>query len=129
VAPQTGRFQPVDRLRRSVEFQQVMRRGHRAAGRAFVVVCAPRAERAPAGRQVRLGITVSRKVGNAVVRNRVKRRVREWFRAERASLAASVDVVVIGRAPAAALAFTDFANELSDLSSAALRGMRRPGAA
>lgn len=129
MAPQTGRFQPVDRLRRSVEFQQVMRRGRRAAGSAFVVICAPRAERAPAGRQTRLGITVSRKVGNAVVRNRVKRRVREWFRSERASLGAGVDVVVIGRAPAASLAHAEFANELSNLSSAAVRGMRRPGAA
>ena len=129
MTPQTGRFQPVDRLRRSVEFQQVTRKGRRVAGNAFVVVCT---ERKPAGsgaRQTRLGITVSRKVGNAVVRNRVKRRVREWFRAARASLGAGIDLVVIGRGAAATLAHAEFVAELSSLSLAAVRGARRPGAA
>jgi ribonuclease P protein component len=48
----------------------------------------------------RLGITVSRKVGRAVVRNRVKRRVREWFRGSRAKLREGIDLVVIGRSSA-----------------------------
>jgi ribonuclease P protein component len=128
VSPQTGRFQPVDRLRRSVEFQQVIRRGRRVAGAAFVVVCAPR-KPAPAEQPIRLGITVSRKVGNAVVRNRVKRRIREWFRAQREPLGAGVDLVVIGRAAAAGLEYSNFAAELSKLSSAAVRGARQAGAA
>jgi ribonuclease P protein component len=51
----------------------------------------------------RLGITVSRKVGSAVVRNRVKRRVREWFRGSRAKLRTGIDLVVIGRSMAAGL--------------------------
>lgn len=129
MSPQTGPFKPVDRLRRSVEFQQVIRRGRRVAGAAFVVVCAPRKERPDAERPIRLGITVSRKVGNAVVRNRVKRRIREWFRAGRGALGAGVDLVVIGRAAAAALPSADFIAELSQLSSAAVRGARQAGAA
>lgn len=52
----------------------------------------------------RLGITVSRKVGSAVVRNRVKRQVREWFRAARPRLRPGIDLVVIGRSAAARLA-------------------------
>jgi ribonuclease P protein component len=128
MSPQTGRFQPVDRLRRSVEFQQVIRRGRRVAGAAFVVVCAPRKQML-AEQPVRLGITVSRKVGNAVVRNRVKRRIREWFRAQRGPLGAGVDLVVIGRAAAASLEYASFAAELSKLSSAAVRGALQAGAA
>lgn len=48
---------------------------------------------------VRVGITVSAKVGNAVVRNRVKRRLREAVRHERAGLPA-VDLVIVARASA-----------------------------
>jgi ribonuclease P protein component len=46
-------------------------------------------------RTSRLGVTVSSRVGNAVVRNRVKRLVRDIFRNRRLSLPAIVDVVVI----------------------------------
>ncbi len=48
----------------------------------------------------RLGVTVSRKVGNAVVRNRIKRRIREWFRADRSLVENGRDLVVIARRPA-----------------------------
>ena len=54
--------------------------------------------------RARLGITASRKVGNAVTRNRVKRRIREWFRRGGRDLLAGLDVVVIARASAARLA-------------------------
>jgi len=125
----TGRFQPVDRLRRSVEFQQVIRSGRRVAGAAFVVVCSQQRAHPDTARQAnRLGITVSRKVGNAVVRNHVKRRIREWFRASRGPLGPGVDLVVIGRKASAKLPQTPFFAELSLLSSAAVRGARQAGA-
>lgn len=63
----------------------------------------------------RLGLTVSRKVGGAVVRNRVKRRVREWFRLSRAQLSAGVDLVVIARRGAGGLATCQIASELDRL--------------
>jgi ribonuclease P protein component len=44
-----------------------------------------------------LGITASRRVGNAVVRNRVKRLVREWFRTGRPASTRGFDIVVIAR--------------------------------
>lgn len=60
--------------------------------------------RGVAGREgPRLGITVSRRVGGAVQRNRVKRQVREWFRHERGRLATGQELVVIGRREAVAL--------------------------
>ena len=74
--------------------------GRRHASGAFVVIV--RAASGPTGR-ARLGITASRKVGNAVVRNRVKRRVREWFRREGQPLMMDLDAVVIARAGAGGL--------------------------
>jgi len=49
------------------------------------------------GIRARLGLTVSRKVGNAVVRNRVKRRVREWFRSGGRTPLSGGRLVVIAR--------------------------------
>ena len=63
----------------------------------------------------RLGVTVSRKVGNAVERNRVKRRIREWFRRTRASLAPDVELVVIARRQSLELLAREADAELSRL--------------
>jgi len=62
----------------------------------------------------RLGVTVSRRIGNAVVRNRVKRRVREIFRKEmRAKLPAGTAVVVIARGGAGMLESSAIRDELT----------------
>ncbi len=63
----------------------------------------------------RLGITASRKVGNAVVRNRVKRAIREWFREAWHDLPEGVDVVVIARRAAAELEPREIVGELQKL--------------
>ena len=105
------------------------RRGRRAAGAAFVVLVSDYDARRGDPIKCRLGITVSRKVGGAVVRNRVKRRVREWFRARRGSLGSGLDWVVIARAPAAGLAREAAEDELSRLCQAALRTAPQAGAA
>jgi ribonuclease P protein component len=64
----------------------------------------------------KLGLAVSRRVGNAVARNRVKRLVREWFRRNRAALPPATDWVVIARQGAAELAAPAFASELGRLA-------------
>ena len=53
----------------------------------------------------RIGITVSRKVGNAVVRNRIKRRVREYYRLHSIAVTKDWDFHVIAKKPAATLSF------------------------
>lgn len=79
------------RLRRRREFLQVQQRGRRLyAGEVLVLVIGS------GGSGPRIGITVSSKVANAVGRNRVKRWVREAFRAVRADLP-PLDLVVIAR--------------------------------
>lgn len=91
--------------------------GSRQASRYFILLVVLRADTAEEAGP-RLGITVSRKVGNAVVRNRVKRRIREWFRRERSALEERADLVVIARPPAAGLAGRAVAQELQELATA-----------
>ena len=72
-------------------------------GRHFILFILPNS----VGR-CRLGVTLSRKVGNAVVRNQARRRVREIFRKRRGQVSASLDIVVhakpeIARKPLAVL--------------------------
>jgi ribonuclease P protein component len=82
------------RLRRSGDFTRVERQGVRASGR-FVVVVAKKS-----GKVGRVGFTVSKKVGNAVARNFVKRRLREIARTHKA-LWQGRDLVIIAKPEAA----------------------------
>jgi len=93
--------------------------------RSFVVLMADQpatVDLAPA----RLGITVSRRVGPAVVRSRVKRGIREWFRRTEVELADGKDLVVIARASAAEASPRDIAE---DLDRAMRQLSRRKGTA
>ena len=123
----TGRFQRSDRIRRSRDFQRTGRLGERVASRYFVVLLAPaggvvrQAVRSRRSGSQRLGITASRKVGNAVARNRVKRAVREWFRKERFTLELDSDLVVIARREATSLSTQEIAETLRDLTGRAAR--------
>ena len=81
------------RLRRRQDFLRVQSGGARVTTKHFVFLMAPRTPHAP----TRLGITVTRKVGCAVVRNRAKRLVRETFRQLSGRLPEGVDMVVIVR--------------------------------
>ena len=101
------------RLRDPRDFQRVNRSGVRRASTHFVAVVAP----ARSDPQVKLGLAVSRRVGNAVERNRVKRHVREWFRHNRHRLPPATDWVVIARKGAAQLATPALASELGRLAA------------
>jgi ribonuclease P protein component len=88
------------RLSRSAEFDKVLRNGRSHAGREFVLYVFPRGGDEPP----RLGLSVSRKVGGAVERNRVKRVLREAFALESPRLPEGSDAVVIARPDARRLA-------------------------
>jgi ribonuclease P protein component len=84
----------MERLKRRREFVRAAARGARSATRGLVLQALDRGDEAPA----RIGFTVTKKVGNAVQRNRVRRRLREAARAVMPQGAhAGCDYVVIGR--------------------------------
>ena len=88
------------RLTRSADFDRILRNGRSHAGRELVLYVFPRGGEEPP----RLGLSVSRKVGGAVERNRVKRLLREAFTQESARLPVGMDAVVIARPGAGELA-------------------------
>jgi ribonuclease P protein component len=89
------------RLSRSAEFDRVYREGRSHAGRHLVLYSFPREvdDEPP-----RLGLSVGRKVGGAVERNKVKRLLREAFWQSEERLPTGHDFVVVARADAAQLA-------------------------
>jgi ribonuclease P protein component len=84
------------RLSRSADFDAVYRRGRSASSRHLVVYAFARDPGAGAS-EPRVGLTVSRKVGGAVERNRVKRLLREASARVTPSLGADVDLVIVAR--------------------------------
>ena len=86
------------RLRRRAEFLKVQERGQKIQADCFLALVLP--NQRPDG-LTRAGFTVSTKVGNAVVRNRIRRRLRELFRTRRESLPKGLDMVLIARNTAA----------------------------
>jgi ribonuclease P protein component len=90
------------RLSRSADFDRVFREGRSHASRHLVLYAFPRADLTE-DRDPRLGVSVGRKVGGAVERNRVKRVLREAFWAVAASLPEGHDFVLVARPDAGAL--------------------------
>jgi ribonuclease P protein component len=81
------------RLSRSAEFERVYRQGRSSANRHLVLYAFPN----PAAERSRLGLSVSRKVGGAAERNRVKRLLREAFGQAEEGLQGGHDLVVVAR--------------------------------
>jgi ribonuclease P protein component len=96
------------RLRKRIDFSAVAARGRKLYLPDFIIIKAASDFSIP-----RIGVTVSRKVGNSVHRNRIKRLIREFFRNNR-NLFLSADYNIIARSGAVNLGFDDVCQELAN---------------
>lgn len=112
------RFRPEQHLRRQHEIRSVREQGRRVDCRAFTIwwkrreAPAPE-ETAPAGPRVCV-IASTAAVGNAVRRNRAKRRLREVFRAHQTAVPASCDLLLIARSSALQSPMPELAQKFTD---------------
>jgi ribonuclease P protein component len=109
----------MERLRQRADFLAAAT-GMKVPAGAFVLQARRRGDDGPA----RLGFTVSKKVGNAVERNRVRRRLREIVRLSPLPLSSGHDYVLVGRRAALTLPFTRIAQDFEG----ALERVRKRGA-
>jgi ribonuclease P protein component len=115
------------RLRRRAEFQRVAR-GRRKALDAFTLQAARRDEGDNGPTGPRVGLTVTRKVGNAIERNRIRRRLKEALRAARPlEVEANHDYVLVARRDALARSFTALVEDVRRAFRAVQRNERDKG--
>src|SRR4029077_14521405 len=104
------KFPQASRILRSAEFRAVYDNGIRLSGPLFAAFCLANPD--SSRRTARLGLTVPRAIGGAVVRNRIKRRIREAFRLHRAEIGPQWDIVVNPRRAALNASFPDIERAL-----------------
>ena len=92
------------RLKKNRAFQYVYHKGHSVACRNLVMLLAP-------GRELKIGFSVSKKTGNAVTRNRIKRRLRECFRPLIGDVKTGL-YVIVARPSAAEAAFDELKRDV-----------------
>lgn len=100
-------FGKQERIRKRKDYLTIYQQGTRGYSEHFITLT----KKNPLCVQ-RLGITVSKKVGNAVKRNRIKRLLREFFRLNKSRLSNSQDILIIAKRGIPALRYQDVCNEL-----------------
>ncbi len=99
------------RLRQTRDFDRARASGRSWANATLVCYVFDRGDTGPA----RIGITVGKRSGNAVVRNRIKRRLRELIREHHPAISPGADLVLIARTPAALASLDALGHDLSNL--------------
>lgn len=101
-------FTKRERVRKRTEFITIYNKGVRKESEHFKTVLL-----ANNLQWSRLGLTVSKKVGKAVQRNAVKRRLREYFRLHKGLLTEPCDIVIISKPGAQSLTYAEMCEELN----------------
>ena len=105
------------RLRKHAQFSRVQSKGRRMGGKFLIVIFAPSSFLG-----VRFGLTVSKRVGCAVTRNRVKRRLRDILRQNKEALdSMQADVVCIAKQEAASASYQALKQDILDIFQRACR--------
>jgi len=118
------------RLKKRREFLGVQNQGKKVHLRSFLVFLTARSPRSTTAGEdagppaTRLGITVTRKIGKAVTRNRIKRLVREVFRRQRLDFPSGWDMVWVAKRGAAAVSYAEVVQDMEALIERAA-GARR----
>jgi len=93
VCPTDESFPKGVRIRKRAEYLEIQRTGVAVHGRLLIGIVRRAEDRVA----TRLGITTTKKIGTAVVRNRIRRLIREAFRRNRGALPPNVDIVVVAK--------------------------------
>lgn len=117
------KFGPERRIRTSPEFQSIQRQAQRAVSHNFVFLVA---KAATPDALPRLGITVTKRVGNSVRRSRLKRIIRAAFQQENGMIPLGYDLVVICRVDRDDLKTADVIAQFRNSSKKLLRSLNQP---
>lgn len=99
------------RIKKNQDFSLVFRKGKSVANRQFVLYVLHKPEQ----EHFRIGLSVSKKIGNAVMRNQIKRRIREVCQQLKDELDHEKDYVIIARKPTARMNFSEIKSSLIHL--------------
>ncbi|WP_379970844.1 ribonuclease P protein component [Ectobacillus sp. sgz5001026] len=98
-----------NRIKKNEEFQKVFKLGVSNANRQFVMYSLHK----PGQEHFRIGLSVSKKLGNAVVRNKTKRMIRQVFTEYKDCIDSEKDFVIIARKPCVEMTYEQFKSSLS----------------
>lgn len=99
------------RIKKNKDFQIVFKQGKSFANRQFIIYVLKKNEQSA----FRIGLSVSKKIGNSVMRNRIKRRIRQSFFELKDFIKVENDYVIIARKPAAEMEFHEIKSSLIHL--------------
>lgn len=97
-----------NRVKKNKEFQTVFQKGVSNANRQFVLYYLNK----PGQADFRIGLSVSKKIGNAVMRNRIKRMIRQVFTELKEGIDSEKDFVIIARKPCVEMTYEQFKSSL-----------------
>lgn len=99
------------RIKKNEEFQYIFKHGKSFANRQLVIYYIKK----PGQKHFRIGLSVGKKIGNAVTRNRIKRYLREAFHAFKDEINPELDIIVIARQPTKNMGFFEIKKSLNHL--------------
>lgn len=97
------------RVKKNKEFQEAFKKGKSFANRQFVVYSLKKPEQ----EHFRIGLSVSKKIGNAVTRNQIKRYIRQAFHEMENEIQHQFDFIIIARKPVAEMNFQEIKRSLT----------------